>query len=61
MSFIKLDEYPLDLIPFDNDLLSLEMGSAFKVQRRPGVGVYFQEYWFILVWIFLSILSNSFV
>ena len=31
MSFITLDEYPLDLIPFDNDLLSLEMGSAFKV------------------------------
>lgn len=31
MSFITLDQYPLDLIPFDNDLLSLEMGSSFKV------------------------------
>jgi hypothetical protein len=61
VSFIKLDEYPLDLIPFDNDLLSLEMGSAFKVQGRLVVGVYFQEYQFILVWIFFSILSNSFV
>ena len=31
INFIKLDQYPLDLIPFDNDLLSLEMESAFKV------------------------------
>ena len=33
MSFIKLDQYPLDLVPFDNDLLSLEMESAFKVAK----------------------------
>ena len=32
MSYITLDEYPLDLIPFENDLLSLEMESAFKVR-----------------------------
>lgn len=31
MSFITLNEYHLDLIPFENDLLSLEMESAFKV------------------------------
>ncbi|CAB4017268.1 Vacuolar sorting-associated 33A, partial [Paramuricea clavata] len=30
VSYITLDEYPLDLIPFENDLLSLEMESAFK-------------------------------
>ena len=33
INFIKLDQYPLDLIPFDNDLLSLEMESAFKVAK----------------------------
>lgn len=32
VSFITLDEYPLNLVPFDNDLLSLEMDGAFKVQ-----------------------------
>ena len=31
VSYIALEEYPLHLIPFDNDLLSLEMESAFKV------------------------------
>ncbi|XP_046840595.1 vacuolar protein sorting-associated protein 33A-like [Xenia sp. Carnegie-2017] len=30
VSFITLDEYPLNLVPFDNDLLSLEMDGAFK-------------------------------
>lgn len=31
MSFINVDEYPLELIPLDGDVLSLEMESSFKV------------------------------
>lgn len=30
-SFINIDEYILDLIPFDGDLLSMEYESAFRV------------------------------
>lgn len=30
-SFIHREEYSLDLIPFDGDLLSMESESAFKV------------------------------
>ena len=29
--FINIDEYPLELIPLDSDVLSLEMDSSFKV------------------------------
>ena len=31
VSFINVDEYPLELIPLDSDVLSLEMESSFKV------------------------------
>lgn len=31
VSFINIDEYPLELIPLDSDVLSLEMDSSFKV------------------------------
>ena len=31
MSFVNVDEYPLELIPLDSDVLSLEMESSFKV------------------------------
>ena len=31
MSFVNIDEYPLELIPLDSDVLSLEMDSSFKV------------------------------
>ena len=31
VSFINVDEYPLELIPLDGDVLSLEMESSFKV------------------------------
>ena len=30
-SFINIDEYILDLIPYDGDLLSMEYESAFRV------------------------------
>jgi len=30
-SFINIDEYILDLIPYDGDLLSMEYDSAFRV------------------------------
>lgn len=30
-SFVNIDEYILDLIPFDGDLLSMEYESAFRV------------------------------
>ncbi|KAJ7387414.1 Vacuolar protein sorting-associated protein 33A [Desmophyllum pertusum] len=30
VSFINIDEYPLELIPLDSDVLSLEMDSSFK-------------------------------
>ncbi|EDO44187.1 predicted protein [Nematostella vectensis] len=30
VSFVNIEEYPLDFIPLDNDLLSLEMESSFK-------------------------------
>ncbi|XP_066018238.1 vacuolar protein sorting-associated protein 33A isoform X2 [Pocillopora verrucosa] len=30
VSFINIDEYPLELIPLDSDVLSLEMESSFK-------------------------------
>ena len=33
MSFINVDEYPLELIPLDSDVLSLEMESSFKVSK----------------------------
>lgn len=29
--FANIEEYPLELIPLDNDVLSLEMDSCFKV------------------------------
>ena len=28
---VTLSEYPLDFIPFDSDILSLELDTAFKV------------------------------
>lgn len=31
VSFVNIDEYPLELIPLDSDVLSLEMDSSFKV------------------------------
>ena len=31
ISFVNIDEYPLELIPLDSDVLSLEMDSSFKV------------------------------
>lgn len=31
-SFINIDEYILDLIPYDGDLLSMEYESAFRVR-----------------------------
>ena len=34
VSFINIDEYPLELIPLDSDVLSLEMDSSFKVHCR---------------------------
>ena len=30
-SFVNVDEYCLDLIPFDYDVLSMEMESSFRV------------------------------
>lgn len=33
-SFIHREQYSLDLIPFDGDLLSMESESAFKVRAR---------------------------
>lgn len=33
-SFIHREQYSLDLIPFDGDLLSMESESAFKVRTR---------------------------
>lgn len=33
-SFIHREQYSLDLIPFDGDLLSMESESAFKVSAR---------------------------
>ncbi|XP_078360973.1 vacuolar protein sorting-associated protein 33A-like isoform X2 [Oculina patagonica] len=30
VSFVNIDEYPLELIPLDSDVLSLEMDSSFK-------------------------------
>ena len=33
MSFVNVDEYPLELIPLDSDVLSLEMESSFKVSK----------------------------
>jgi len=30
-TFTNIDEYCLDIIPFDSDLLSMEMESAYKV------------------------------
>lgn len=38
-SFIHREEYNLDLIPFDGDLLSMESESAFKVSASFFVGV----------------------
>lgn len=34
-SFIHREQYSLDLIPFDGDLLSMESESAFKVGTHP--------------------------
>lgn len=34
-SFIHREQYSLDLIPFDGDLLSMEAESAFKVSTCP--------------------------
>lgn len=34
VSFINIDEYPLELIPLDSDILSLEMDSSFKVSIK---------------------------
>ncbi len=55
MSFITLDEYPLDLIPFDNDLLSLEMGSSFKVHAcyKGKFVVFFPRYQLAVMYILL--------
>ena len=33
VSFVNVDEYPLELIPLDSDVLSLEMESSFKVNK----------------------------
>ena len=33
VSFVNVDEYPLELIPLDSDVLSLEMESSFKVSK----------------------------
>lgn len=33
-SFTNIDEYILDLIPYDGDLLSMEYESAFRVSLR---------------------------
>lgn len=35
-SFIHREQYSLDLIPFDGDLLSMESESAFKVRSGAG-------------------------
>ena len=32
-TFTNVDEYCLDLIPFDQDVLSMEMETAFRVRR----------------------------
>ncbi len=32
---IVAGELPISFIPFDNDILSLEMGSAFRVSSSP--------------------------
>ena len=48
MSFINIDEYPLELIPLDSDVLSLEMDSSFKVhQTKCKCTVFF--FWFATV------------
>ena len=32
---VTLSEYPLDFIPFDSDILSLELDGAYKVSGDP--------------------------
>lgn len=39
-SFINIDEYILDLIPYDGDLLSMEYESAFRVCSGCRVQIY---------------------
>ena len=34
-TFTNVDEYCIDLVPFDSDLLSMEMPLAFKVMFSP--------------------------
>ena len=33
---VTLSEYPLDFIPFDSDILSLELDGAYKVSGDPS-------------------------
>lgn len=39
-SFINIDEYILDLIPYDGDLLSMEYESAFRVRSACTSQIY---------------------
>lgn len=32
--FANIEEYPLELIPLDNDVMSLEMDSCFQVKLK---------------------------
>lgn len=59
-SFIHREQYSLDLIPFDGDLLSMESESAFKVSTF----VIFEEKHCVVLcclWVFAIKLSEQFV
>lgn len=44
-SFINMDEYILDLIPYDGDLLSMEYESAFRVSLSSALHYMQQQKW----------------
>lgn len=43
-SFINIDEYILDLIPYDGDLLSMEYESAFRVRSTCTSQIYISAF-----------------